>query len=321
MRHDDRFFQIACWCAALITVTAFVALNVDFSRSPQPTITSVAPTQVADRVPARPETVEVVPVPAFRADSAPGLAGFRTHSGGVVRAAYSEPADPPSGASREIRRFVAAVDALAGGRLPRLEAFELPARADVLVRYDSDGRLVVAAGTHRRYRDAVEVLTSADVHDLAAIFFEAEPAMQVAYRDMSLEGGAFNDRVAEAVDHLLALEIPEVEPAMRSRGRHWGFADDELEALSPLQRHLLLMGRDNALAVQIFLRRLRLALALPGQPVDSGLTTAHLHEPPADDPDVTANRSMVSSAEMAAPDTAPPAAEHQPTSAEPVAAP
>jgi hypothetical protein len=319
MAHNDRFFTIVCWCAGLITVAAFVAASVDFTRTPEPRIASIAATPTVGLAPLRSQPVAVDQVPAFDSDS---LASDDEAQPGIALASNVESDLRPSGASQELRRLVAAVDALADGRMPRLELLPLPSRADILVRYDSDGRLVVADGTHRRYRTTVEALTSIDVEGLAAAFSANEPALQVAYRDMSLVGGDFQLRLAEAIDHLADMELPEVEPAMRSRGRYWGFADDDLEALSPLRKHLLLMGRDNAEAVQNYLRGLRLALALPGPPTDSGIATADLQQSQStDDPDIIANRSVVSSAETAAPDIAPAAAEHPVSPAGPVAIP
>ena len=80
-------------------------------------------------------------------------------------------------------------------------------RGPFLVRED-EGRLVIAAGTYRRYDLAVEVLGSVDAEAVVAIR-GLEPAIDEARHRGRLASGRFEDRLRQAIDHLLEVEIPE----------------------------------------------------------------------------------------------------------------
>ncbi len=66
---------------------------------------------------------------------------------------------------------------------------------------------------------------------------------------------------------------------MESRVSYWAFADECYEELSPAQRHLLLMGKDNADTVQAKLNELKSAFARSGAP-PAAVRTADLQATP-----------------------------------------
>jgi hypothetical protein len=162
-------------------------------------------------------------------------------------------------------RFVAAVEAVADGYSPAEELGFMAGDGPFLVRKDED-RLVIAAGTYRRYSLAVDVLTSIDVDDAVAVFRRLEPEIEEVRAEVAWHRGDFEDRLRQAVDHLLAVDVPSEPLAVERRTVSYAFADDRYERLSGAQRQLLRMGRANAEAVQAQLRKLRAAFDWPDEP-------------------------------------------------------
>lgn len=162
-------------------------------------------------------------------------------------------------------RFVAAVEAVADGYSPVDELDFMVGDGPFLVRKDEDG-LVIAAGTFRRYSLAVDVLSSIDVDDAVAIFRRLEPEIEEVRAEIAWHRGDFEDRLRQAIDHLLAVDLPSGPLAVERRTVSYAFADDRYESLSGAQRQLLRMGRANAEAVQDTLRNLRAAFDWPDKP-------------------------------------------------------
>ncbi len=89
-----------------------------------------------------------------------------------------------------LSRFVAIVEAVADGYSPADELGFLAARGPFVVREDA-GRLVIAAGTFRRYNLAVDVLASVDANDAVEVFRRLEPEIAEARSDLASHRGAF----------------------------------------------------------------------------------------------------------------------------------
>jgi hypothetical protein len=162
-------------------------------------------------------------------------------------------------------RFVAAVEAVADGYSPTDELGFMTTGGPFLVRKEED-RLVMAAGTFRRYNLAVEVLGSIEVDDAVAIFRKLEPEIEEVRGEVAWHRGDFEDRLRQAIDHLLAVEIPTGPVEVERRTASYAFADDRYETLSGAQRQLLRMGSTNANRVQNNLRNLRVAFGWPDAP-------------------------------------------------------
>lgn len=244
MKNDDRLFFIGVCCAVAVTLGAFLWFNRG-ALMPEYSTAGSPPAGARDSQ----RRVVVAPTPSLSGPAPPAEV-----APAVRRASLQDVASQPPGWSVGTdgsRRFAAVVEAVAAGSLPDLDPQSLPDLREVLVRTDRDGRLVVASGTHRRYAWLVErfaTLDPAEVADFAA----RESGLVVE------EGGDDLETILRsAIDHLLEVEPPEVEPDMVSRGSYWGFADVDSEALSPVQKHLLLMGRDNARLIRDRLVELR----------------------------------------------------------------
>jgi len=161
-----------------------------------------------------------------------------------------------------VRRFVASVDNIAEGRSPRqhLDFMQPTSPFRIL---DRRGTLYMNPASYHRYDLAAEVIDSLDAAGTVALYRELRPLIDEAYREISPPGSAFEDRLLEAIDHLLAVEIPAGDVELEERTvATFAYADERLESLSDAQRHLLRMGPQNVRRVQAKLREIRDALLL-----------------------------------------------------------
>jgi hypothetical protein len=126
-----------------------------------------------------------------------------------------------------------------------------------------NGPFYLSPDNYARYRPLVNMVTGADLDELAATYRRFYPLMQEAFAQLGYPDGYFNDRVVAVIDHLLAT--PEPEEPVRLVQPHvlYEFADPELEALSGGQKLLLRMGPDHAARIREILTELRTRIAQP----------------------------------------------------------
>lgn len=177
------------------------------------------------------------------------------------------PAAAPAATACGVDATVAAVDTIAAGEIPAAWLEAVNGRSEVLVRRTADDRLVLADGTFRRYRGLVEGLAGFEPAAIAAACGSADGSTRNGVRRASL-GPSTTARLVAAIDQLLAAPVLAEPAEMESRGGRWRFADETLNALTPAQQQLILMGPDNAAAVRGFLASLRreLRCAEPASP-------------------------------------------------------
>ncbi len=257
MHEDDRLFAMIGTGLLALAAAGWAVSTMDIGLGRRGVAGEVVrpapPAAAAPRSPAvtrdlvhRPEAGRRLPSEEVVAATGPGPAW-------VAETAAVPPADD------RVELVVATVGALAAGRLPRQLAELVEADHEVLVRRADDGRLVLAAGTFRRYTPLAEAVRGTSAADVAAMLRTDEAA------DPGLVG-----RAIVAADHLLATPVVDGDVEMESRVRRWAFADDGLEGLSLAQQHLVRMGETQAAVVRGFLRELRDELAEAGPPRPGG---------------------------------------------------
>jgi hypothetical protein len=257
--ENDRFFTIVCSSALALTVLIFVGVHLAPRWDLALWDDSPAPIEAEDSTAAL-DQAEPGLDPADLASTEAGL--DYVEEAAVIQASHEIDSAPAADAEAKAR-FVRTIDAIAAGASPELSSASLPGMTDVLVRVDRDGRTVVAAGTMRRYQQAVDAITSLEPEAAVAAFRMLEGELDQTYQQLGDVDGSFEERLQEAVDHLLAVSLPRVEPDMISKDFRWAFADADKARLSASQKHLLLMGRSSALKVQARLEELRNAFGWP----------------------------------------------------------
>ena len=260
MNRDDRLFATIGGTVVIAAATVFLVFAGGITGP------------IEDRPTIRVASNPVVETPREPSDVVPASFEEQTPSFGdeFVRSLVRRISAHPEWASWLVTddlliRFVNAVEAVADGYSPRGELDFAQTSGPFLVRED-EGRLVIAAGTYRRYNLAVEVVDSLEAGAVVAILQELEPAINEARQGVAWHRGDFDDRLRQAVDHLLEVDIPSGAIEVERRRVAYVFAADEHERLSDAQRQLLRMGRENATVVQAKLREIREAFNWPETP-------------------------------------------------------
>ncbi|XXF81404.1 DUF3014 domain-containing protein [Myxococcaceae bacterium GXIMD 01537] len=161
-----------------------------------------------------------------------------------------------------IQRFTTAVSNIADGESPRMVlAFLAPAQG-FQVTQGADGT-VIDSHSYERYEPVARVFGSMDVEKTARVYGELKPLINRAYAEIAPPGQTFDGTLARAMEHLLAVPMPQGEQAVTERGALYVFADPSIEGLSRAQKQMLRMGPANAQRIQTKLRELKGALNLP----------------------------------------------------------
>ena len=196
MKQDDRIFAIVggCVVAAVALGAAVVWLGSGITvEAPQRATVVVAELQAPAPV-TSPASISPHPGAGFQSETDDAL----------VRAAMSGLSSHPALASylvndRLLRRFVGAVDAIAGGYSPRDEIeFMKPSRPFV-VRED-EGLLVVASSSYRRYDLAAAAFASIDVEDGVELYRRFGPRLEEIYREIAWADSGFDGAAVEEGD-------------------------------------------------------------------------------------------------------------------------
>lgn len=160
-----------------------------------------------------------------------------------------------------IARIVATVD-----NLPREHVAErIRPVAGLAGAFDAEAsgenEFTISPASYRRYDALVDLVTGADLNELAAVYGRFYPLFQKAYEDLGYPNAYFNDRLVAVIDHLLAT--PDVQDPIRVIRPHvlYEFASMDLESLSSGQKLLIRMGNEHASRIKATLRELRVLIA------------------------------------------------------------
>lgn len=273
MKKDDRIFAVvgAGVLAAVALIAALVWLG----------------TGITVEAPQRASVAEIErPIPEKAASvagaSAAGDQGFAADAdSALVRAAAVRLSAHPRFAAwllsdGLLRRFVGAVDAVAGGYSPRDDVEFMRPERPFLVR-EEGGALVIAASSFHRYDTVAEIVQSIDVAGAVALYRRFEPRLEEIYAEIGWASDTFDARFRAAVDHLLAVAVDRPGPIeVEQRAIVYAYADDRLEHLSDAQKQLLRMGPENVRRVAATLNELRRVMGWPEPEAMPAMVTAEL---------------------------------------------
>lgn len=158
-----------------------------------------------------------------------------------------------------IRRFVAAVDAIANGQSPRPQSdfFSLKAPFPVVAR---GGKTFLDPAGYDRYNVVADVFDSVSAAGCAKLYRDYQGPIEQAYRELGYPAGGFHQTLFRAVLEILRTPVVETPIILEKRVASYVFGEAKLEDLSPAQKHLLRMGPENLQLIQGKLRELALAL-------------------------------------------------------------
>ncbi len=236
--------------AGLVACSVFIYFQIMRGMTPDGSPAPIAPPAPAPAAPsAPPPAIEVPPLDA---------------SDEVVRSLAETLSEHPRLAAwvapdNLVRRFVAAVVDVANGESPRPHVGHLAPERAFGVR-EREGALLIDSGSFGRYDTFTTVVDSLDEETALELHRQLKPLFDEAYRDLGYPGGNFDAALAKAIDRVLQAPIPAGNLSVRRRVSTYRFADPDLEALGPVEKHLIRMGPANARRVQAKLRDLRAAL-------------------------------------------------------------
>jgi hypothetical protein len=115
---------------------------------------------------------------------------------------------------------------------------------------------------YARYDLVADVIASIDAKGLAQVLRDIHPLMETAYHKLGYPDRKFNDVLARALKRVIDAPVMTQPPRLEPKGANFRFADDKLESLGPVEKHLLRMGPRNTKLVQGKARELAAALDL-----------------------------------------------------------
>ncbi len=121
--------------------------------------------------------------------------------------------------------------------------------------------LALAPANAARYAPYIRLAESVSTDRLVAFYRRHYPLFQQAYVELGYPNGYFNDRLVEAIDHLLATVEPTGPIRLTQPKVLYEFADPALEDLSAGQKVMLRIGKENRERVKAKLREIRAAVA------------------------------------------------------------
>jgi hypothetical protein len=160
-----------------------------------------------------------------------------------------------------VRSFVVAVDKIAVGSSPAKEL--RPAAPAAKFQPLGTGKLLrIDPSSYDRYNAMANVVDAIDPEGAARAYRRLHPLFQQAFDELGYTNLSFDERLARALGRLVDVPVQEGDVMLRATSVTFQFADPELEALSPAQKHLLRMGPHNMRLVQSKLRAFARAAGL-----------------------------------------------------------
>jgi hypothetical protein len=160
-----------------------------------------------------------------------------------------------------IHQMAFTIDRVSRGGSPASELRVLAPQTEFTQRRSGRVRQIDPA-SYRRYDGLAETFASVDPAAVATAYRTIQPRLNEAYVGLGRGGTSVDVAVQQALDVLIATPIPS-EPLtlIEGKGATWAYADPDLEALDPAQKHLLRMGPQNAARVIETLKAVRQRLA------------------------------------------------------------
>lgn len=161
-----------------------------------------------------------------------------------------------------IERTAALVDMTRQGRVdPKL--FPLP-RPEGKFPVIEDGETIrLDPAGYARYDTQAQAISALDPQTLAETFHRFRPLLEEAWATLGYKPEDLDNNLIRALDQVIAAPVLEQPPVLVKDVTTYNFADEDLEALSPLAKQLIRMGPENQALVQAQAKAIRDALLGP----------------------------------------------------------
>jgi len=161
-----------------------------------------------------------------------------------------------------IRNFTAVIDNIAGGTSPGVHLGSLRPASPFMVTGEDDA-LLLDPQSYNRYAPVAAAVASVDLQAAAQLCGTLRPRLDEAFAEL---GGSESFEAALERAIVVLLRTPALDGDIRlvANDGTYAFRDAALESLTPAQKHLARMGPENTRVIQDKLRRIALAMGIPG---------------------------------------------------------
>jgi len=226
-----------------------VTLTMPATEIPEPEIVTAEP-----EVPGVTETAPTLPEP----DPLPGLnesdpyvleqVGTLQNSNAVQRQLTS---------MQILRKFVVLVDGMSRGEVPDRDLPVIRGQGNVVVNEVNEEFYRLDPATYTRFNLLANTFAAMDARQLAALYRDMSPLFDTAYAELGYRDRQFSNVLAQAIDSVLAVQLPVGEVLLTRPSVHYRFADPGLEARSDLEKLFIRMGPENTARIQAKVRELK----------------------------------------------------------------
>jgi len=123
----------------------------------------------------------------------------------------------------------------------------------------ANNSLFIATESYRRYDPLAVAINALDVQATLAVYKKFRPLLLQVFREFSYpDEYSLEDIFIKAAAMILAAPVIDGQIALARRSEHYQFADQQLEASSPIHKQMLRMGPENT---RIIHNKLRLLVA------------------------------------------------------------
>jgi hypothetical protein len=243
------------WIVPLLVVLALAAVAVyrwTARTAPPPTLEQPVAAQPAPEPAPVPSTAAADEPPATAAE-APGLLD-RASANPLFRMGTALPG--------LVRRWAVVTENLAQGDSPRKELVFLAPRGGFKAT-PRGGGFVVAPESWARYDEFAAAVDSIDARAAASAYRRLHGVLDAAFRALGYKPGALDAATGRALRRLAEAPLAKADLELVQAEGAYVWADQKLEQLPEVEKHLLRMGPRNEAMIQAKAKALLGALDLP----------------------------------------------------------
>lgn len=159
-----------------------------------------------------------------------------------------------------IRAATLAVVQIGDGKTPVVPLAGFRPGTHVTIDGGAEGR--VDPSSYTRWNSAIRALTQVNPTDAAQVYVNIKPLFDEAYRELGYPDGNFDEAIVKAIRMLNGTPELEADPILLMRPAYFEHQDAALRSLPPVQKQLLLTGREHRKQVLLWLKQFANALEL-----------------------------------------------------------
>ena len=153
-----------------------------------------------------------------------------------------------------VQRIAAATWRVSNGESPApvLGFLGLSGRFEVR---DEGDKTYIDPAAYARYDGIIDRIVAVDPVQAGEAYKRLMPNFDAAFRQIAEPGQTFSSVAQQAVQNVLAVEVPQGDIQVIGKGATFFYADEGLESLSSASKHVLRLGPKNAGKLQAWLRK------------------------------------------------------------------